>query len=145
MVRARRRARRLALQALYEADAVGHNAEAVLARLLEESELSEDNAAFAGELVKGVNGHKAEIDRHIHTFAPAWPLSQMPVIDRNVLRLAIFEIIIDNRIPVKIGINEAVELAKSFGGDSAPKFVNGVLGSIVLKLKKNESVESKGG
>ena len=145
MVRARRRARRLALQALYEADAVGHNAEAVLTRLLEESKLSEDNAAFAGELVKGVNGHKAEIDRHIHTFAPAWPLSQMPVIDRNVLRLAIFEIIIDNRIPVKIGINEAVELAKSFGGDSAPKFVNGVLGSIVLKLKKNESVESKGG
>ena len=141
MVKARRRARRLALQALYEADTAHHDAEAVLTRLLEESKLSEDNSTFARELVQGVIAHKAEIDRHIHTYAPAWPLSQMPVIDRNILRLAILEIIIDNRIPVKIGINEAVELAKSFGGDSAPKFVNGVLGSIVLKLKKNESVE----
>ena len=141
MVKARRRARRFALQALYEADTAHHDAEAVLTRLLEESKLSEDNSTFARELVQGVIAHKAEIDRHIHTYAPAWPLSQMPVIDRNILRLAILEIIIDNRIPVKIGINEAVELAKSFGGDSAPKFVNGVLGSIVLKLKKNESVE----
>ena len=141
MVRARRRARRLALQALYEADTAHHDAEAVLMRLLEESRLSADNSTFARELVQGVIAHKAEIDGHIHTYAPAWPLSQMPVIDRNILRLAILEIIIDNRIPVKIGINEAVELAKSFGGDSAPKFVNGVLGSIVLKLKKNESVE----
>ncbi len=145
MVTARRKARRLALQALYEADLVGHNAEAVLARLIDQEKLSEDNASFASELVRGVTEHRKELDRNIHKHAKAFPVAQIPVIDRNVLRLAIYEIIIDNRIPVKIGINEAVELAKSFGTDSSPKFVNGVLGSIVLKLDKNESVESKGG
>ena len=66
----------------------------------------------------------------------------IPPVDRNVLRLAIFEIIIDNRTPVRVGINEAVELAKAFGSDSSPKFINGVLGSIVLKLKDSESVET---
>ena len=145
MITARRKARRLALQALYEADLVGHDAGAVLERLLDADKLSEDNATFAREMVKGVVDHKKELDRHIHRHAKAWPVAQMPVIDRNVLRLAIYEVIIDNRIPTKIGINEAVELAKSFGGDSSSKFVNGVLGSIVLKLDKSESVESKGG
>ena len=145
MITARRKARRLALQALYEADLVGHDAGAVLERLLDADKLSDDNATFAREMVKGVVDHKKELDRHIHRHAKAWPVAQMPVIDRNVLRLAIYEVIIDNRIPAKIGINEAVELAKSFGGDSSSKFVNGVLGSIVLKLDKSESVESKGG
>jgi N utilization substance protein B len=142
MVRARRKARKLALQALYEADTVGHDAEAVLARSLEEGGLDEDNAGFAREVVRGVIQHKKEIDRHIRAHAPSWPVSQIPPIDRNVLRLAIFEIIIDNRTPVRVGINEAVELAKAFGSDSSPKFINGVLGAIVLKLKDNESVES---
>ena len=145
MITARRKARRLALQALYEADLVGHDAGAVLERLLDADKLSDDNATFAREMVKGVVDHKKELDRHIHRHAKAWPVAQMPVIDRNVLRLAIYEVIIDNRIPAKIGINEAVELAKSFGGDSSSKFVNGVLGSIVVKLDKSESVESKGG
>ncbi len=145
MITARRKARRLALQALYEADLVGHDAEAVIARLLEGVKLSQDNASFARDVVRGVTDHKTEIDRHIRKHAPAWPVAQISVIDRNVLRLAIYEIIIDNRIPVTIGINEAVELAKDFGGDSSPKFVNGVLGSVVLKLKKSESVETKGG
>ena len=145
MITARRKARRLALQALYEADLVGHDAGVVLERLLDADKLSDDNATFAREMVKGVVDHKKELDRHIHRHAKAWPVAQMPVIDRNVLRLAIYEVIIDNRIPTKIGINEAVELAKSFGGDSSSKFVNGVLGSIVLKLDKSESVESKGG
>ena len=132
----------IALQTLYETDTVGHDAEAVLARFLEEGGLDDANAGFARGLVQGVMRHKAQIDRQIKTHAPAWPVSQMPAIDRNILRLAIFEIIIDNRIPVRIGVNEAVELAKAFGSDSSPKFINGVLGSIVLKLKDNESVES---
>jgi N utilization substance protein B len=142
MVRARRKARKLALQALYEADVVGHDADSVLGRFLKENDLDEDNAGFAREIVQGVVQHKAEIDRHIRANAPSWPVSQIPVIDRNVLRLAIFEIIIDNRTPVRVGINEAVELAKAFGSDSSPKFINGVLGSIVLKLKDSQSVES---
>jgi N utilization substance protein B len=130
MIKGRRKARAVALQALYEADAVGHDAQRALARLLDEAGLSEENAGFARELVDGVMHHKDGIDRHIAHFAPAWPIAQIPVIDRNVLRLAIFEILIDNRVPVKVGINEAVELAKTFGSDNSPKFINGVLGSV---------------
>jgi N utilization substance protein B len=120
----------LAVQALYEADSVGHEAGKVLDRLLSEEELSEDNADFARDLVKGVVQNKEKIDENIRRFAPAWPVAQIPVIDRNILRLAIFEILLDNKVPVKVAINEAVELAKLFGSDSSPKFVNGVLGSV---------------
>ncbi len=139
----RSKARAVALQALYEVDAVGHPAEQVLARLLEETGFPEDKSIFARELVQGVIGHMPEIDRSIKQFAPAWPVSQIPVIDRNILRLAIFEILLDNKIPVRIVINEAVELAKSFGSDSTPKFINGVLGSVVSHLKDNQAVETK--
>ena len=109
---------------------VGHNAEAALGRLLEGGPLSEDGTVFARGLVGGVIAHREEIDRHIRKFAPAWPLEQMPAVDRNILRLAIFEVLLDNSVPVKVGINEAVELAKTFGSDSSPKFINGVLGSV---------------
>ena len=62
--------------------------------------------------------------------APAWPIDQIPAIDRNILRLAIYEVVIDNKVPMRAAINEAVELAKTYGGDNSPKFVNGVLGSV---------------
>jgi N utilization substance protein B len=130
MVGTRRKVRMLAVQALYEADSVGHEAEKVLDRSLSEEELSEDNANFARDLVKGVVQNKEKIDENIRRFAPAWPIAQIPVIDRNILRLAIFEILLDNKVPVKVAINEAVELAKLFGSDSSSKFVNGVLGSV---------------
>jgi len=130
MAGARRRAREIALQALYEVDSVGHGVEATLAHLLSEAGLSEENAAFARELVNGVIQHREKIDQHIQRFAPAWPIKQIAVIDRNILRLAIFEILLDNKVPVKVAINEAVELAKTFGSDNSPKFVNGVLGSV---------------
>jgi N utilization substance protein B len=127
---ARRKARAIALQALYEFDAVGHDVERALARLLAEGRLSEENAAFARGLVSGVLQNKERIDQHIKNFAPAWPVKQIPIIDRNILRLAIFEILLDNNVPVKVAINEAVELAKMFGSDNSSKFVNGVLGSV---------------
>ena len=120
----------LALQTLYEVDVAGHKAEETLAVHLEGVSLSEESATFARELVLGVTKNKREIDRYIRKFAPAWPVAQIPAIDRNILRLAIFEILLDNRVPVKVGINEAVELAKTFGSDSSPKFINGVLGSV---------------
>ena len=117
---ARRKARMLALQALYEADSAGHEAEQAITHLLDNTGLSEDNSAFACQLVSGVLQH----------FAPAWPLEQIPAVDRNILRVAIFEILFDDEVPVKVTINEAVELAKKFGGDSSPRFINGVLGSV---------------
>jgi N utilization substance protein B len=120
----------MALQALYEVDTTGHDPEGILARLLGEENLSPELAQFAGELVRGALENGGQIDAHIRRFAPAWPVEQIPVVDRNILRLAIFEILLDNRVPVKAAINEAVELAKTFGSDTSPKFVNGVLGSV---------------
>ncbi|HLB27649.1 MAG TPA: transcription antitermination factor NusB [Dehalococcoidales bacterium] len=137
MVWLRRKARGLALQALYEIDSAGHSAAEVLKRLLGEEKLSEENAAFVHELVNGVIDNKENLDQHIRSFAPAWPLEQIPVIDRNILRLAIFEILIDNKVPLKVAINEAVELAKTFGAEASPRFINGVLGSVsALVLNK---------
>ncbi len=136
MAGARRKARKLALQMLYEIDTVGHEVEGVITRLLADGKLSEENAVFTSELVKGVIQNKAKIDHTIRSFAPAWPIEQIPVVDRNILRLAIFEILLDNKVPVKVAINEAVELAKSFGGENSPKFVNGVLGSVSAVASK---------
>ncbi len=130
MIGTRRKARALALQALYEVDSAGHGAEEVVTRLLTEETLPEENANFTRELVSGVIHNKQKIDENIQSFAPAWPIEQIPIVDRNILRLAIFEILLDNKVPVKVAINEAVELAKKFGSDSSPKFVNGVLGSV---------------
>ena len=129
MFGARRRARALALQALYEVDAARHDAAEVVSRLLAGEELAEENTSFVHELVNGVIQNKKKIDENIQSFAPAWPIEQMPIVDRNILRLAIFEILIDNKVPAKVAINEAVELAKTFGSNNSAKFVNGVLGS----------------
>ncbi len=130
MAGARRKARALALQVLYEVDSVGHEVAGVVNRLLAKGGLSEENANFVRELVSGVIQHKEKIDENIQSLAPAWPLEQIPVVDRNILRLAILEILLDNKVPVKAAINEAVELAKTFGSDNSSKFVNGVLGSV---------------
>ena len=132
----RRQARIIALQTLYEIDFTSHNAEEILLRTLQEKPLPEDAADFARGLVGGVLQNKQSIDSKIVKFAPAFPVEQMAGIDRNILRLAIFEVLFDNNVPVKVAINEAVELAKKFGSDTSPKFVNGVLGSVIRDFKE---------
>jgi len=138
MAGGRRKARSIALQALYEIDSVQHDPEETLRNLREEQGLSEETFKFAGELVNGVIRYKEKLDAQIHRYAPAWPIEQIAYIDRNILRLAIFEILIDNKIPVKVAINEAVELAKNFGGDSSSKFINGVLGAVSANISKED-------
>jgi N utilization substance protein B len=130
MTGARRKARAVALQVLYEVDAVGHKPEEVIKHSLEEEPLTEENVVFVKELVSGVLNNKKQIDANIKQFAPAWPIAQISVIDRNILRIAIFEILFDDKTPIKVAINEAVELAKNFGSDSSPRFINGVLSSV---------------
>ncbi len=130
MIGMRRKAREAALQALYEIDASRHNADKVITRIAIELNLPEEGVDFARSLVTGIISNIKEIDRTIKNFAPAWPLDQISIVDRNILRLAIFEIIIDNKVPLKVAINEAIELAKSFGTDNSSKFINGVLGSV---------------
>ena len=108
MTSARRKARAIALKAMYEFDAVGHDAMTVAERFLTEAGLSEENNEFVRSLVSGVTQNRVKIDDNIKTFAPLWPLEQISLIDRNILRLAIFEILFDNRIPVKVAINEVL-------------------------------------
>ena len=115
---------------LYEADSSGHKTDDILARLKAEHRLDSESSVFIHQLVDGAVRHRNEIDARIKEFAPAWPLEQLPIADRNILRLAIFEILHDNKAPLKVAINEAIELAKKFGGDGSAKFINGVLSSV---------------
>ncbi len=126
----RRKARIAALKALFEVDSAHHPPGQILDRLLEESPLSDDAAEFARQLVRGVIDNGERLDEIIRKNAPAWPLEQVAAVDRNILRLAIYEVVVDNKVPMRAAINEAVELAKEFGGDASPKFVNGGLGSV---------------
>jgi len=132
----RRKARTLALQVLFEVDSVAHDAEQALERLVVEASLPEEGVNFARELVAGVLTNKERIDNIIQTHAPAWPVAQMAAIDRNILRLAMFEILLNNKVPVKAAINEAVELAKTFGSENSPKFINGVLGTVSAQANR---------
>ena len=134
----RRRGRELALLSLYEADLVGHDPMAVLDRTPDDDAPSEAIAsARARRLVAGVFRERAAIDREIVRAAPAWPLEQMPAVDKSLLRLAIYEILFDNRqVPTKAAINEAVEIAKRFGSENSSRFVNGVLGTVVAGQEK---------
>jgi N utilization substance protein B len=127
---ARHKARELALQVLYEIDSVGHKPDETLERILSKIEISADASDFVTGLVNGVIENREQLDQNIRDFAPAWPLNQISIIDRNILRLAIFEILHDNKIPVKVAINEAVELAKTYGSNNSSRFINGVLGSV---------------
>lgn len=127
----RRRARSLALQILYEVDCVGHPVEEVLARRLGNNEsLSDEAVEFIRRLVLGTLKTKSDVDAMIAKCAPEWPVEELAVIDRNILRLALWEFNISGETPVKIAINEAVELAKRFSSDSSPRFINGVLGTL---------------
>ena len=91
---------------------------------------------FARALVHGVIAYLPYMDRLIARFAPEWPLDQMAVIDRNILRIAMYEFLVTDETPVKVAINEAVELAKVYGSDSAPRFINGVLGTLADHLEE---------
>ena len=130
MIGERRKAREVALQALYEIDLTGHATGEVMDRIIEANTLTAESASFARELLDGVMLNREKIDDQIRHFAPAWPLDQMAVVDRSILRLATYELLHNNKVPVKVAINEAVDLAKSFGADSSPRFINGVLSSI---------------
>ena len=140
-MRPRHQARVLALQALYQEDLVGHPPGAALEALLESAEEGEPlppgTAEYARHLISGIVRNREAIDRLITQAAPSWPMAQMPPIDKSILRLAIFELLFDNSsVPTKVAINEAVELAKEFGGENTAKFVNGVLGTIASSKGK---------
>ncbi|MFA6215283.1 MAG: transcription antitermination factor NusB [Patescibacteria group bacterium] len=138
-------ARTIALQTLYQWDFNGQskdNLSAITKRNLKDFAPQFDDNGFIDKLVSGVIKNQKEIDGLITKYAPEWPLEQITMVDRNVLRIGIQEMKFDPEIPEKVAINEAIELAKTFGGESSGKFVNGVLGTIYKEILK-ENPEGK--
>jgi N utilization substance protein B len=129
----RTRARSVALQALYEIDLAGHPPGIVLEERILDSELEASLAEFARQIVMGVHPLAVQLDHFIAQHAPEWPLDQIAIIDRNILRIALWEIAVSDETPIKVAINEAIELSKTYGSDSTPRFVNGVLGSLAAR------------
>ncbi len=126
----RTRARSLALQVLYEVDIANHLPGDIYKSRLEETPLSEELSEFARQIIFGVIPLTPTLDQIIASYAPEWPLDQIAAIDRNILRMALWEFAVYHDTPIKVAINEAVELAKQYGSDSAPRFINGVLGAL---------------
>ena len=132
----RTRARGVALQALYEVDLTGHVPLVVIRERIEEADLEAELADFAFQIVRGVWPIINDLDAYIAENAPEWPLDQVAAIDRNILRMALWEFAVSNETPIKVAINEAVELGKVYGSDSSARFINGVLGSLSGQLNK---------
>jgi len=123
-------ARTLALQILFEIDVAGHEATDVLRRYGDDESLPQPVRHYTERLVSGVLEHLDSIDSEIAESAPSFPVSQLPAVDRNILRVAIYEVRSEHDVPLKAAINEAIELAKLYGGDTSGRFVNGVLGTV---------------
>jgi N utilization substance protein B len=124
----------VALQILYELDLTAHDPADALVRAFGEQPAPPPVRAHVERLVRGVLSHQLEIDPLIHAAAPAFPLAQLAAVDRNILRLAIYELMFEPEVPPRVAINEAVELAKHFGGDNSGRFVNGVLGTVGARI-----------
>ena len=141
-MKSRTKARSIALQVLYEVDISGHPPGLVLEQRLADDPLEKNLADFTQQIVTGVLPQVVRLDNFIAQHAPEWPLDQVAVIDRNILRIALWEFAVAGCTPVKVAINEAIELSKLFGSDSTPRFVNGVLGS--LAARQNEIQQAFG-
>lgn len=139
-MKARTKARGIALQVLYEYDLSGHAPLLSLSHRLEEEPIEEKLVEFTTKIITSILPIIEKLDELIAVHAPEWPMDQLAVIDRNILRIALWEFAIEQCTPVKVAINEAIELAKVFGSDATPRFVNGVLGS--LANKQNEIIQN---
>jgi N utilization substance protein B len=135
-MKSRTKARSVALQVLYEVDLTGHTPGSVFEQRLEEEPLETGLSEFTSQIIFGVFPLFEKLDKFIAQHAPEWPMDQVAVIDRNIIRIALWEFAVSDMTPIKVAINEAVELAKVFGSDSTPRFVNGVLGA--LANRQNE-------
>jgi N utilization substance protein B len=135
-MKSRTKARSIALQVLYEIDMTGHEpGQALMERLVEEP-LDDVLSEFSRQIVFGVMPLTQKLDDFIAQHAPEWPLDQVAAIDRNILRIALWEFAVSGCTPIKVAINEAIELAKYYGSDSTPRFVNGVLGSLANRQQE---------
>lgn len=139
----RRRARHQALHILYQKEITGEPVAAIIGRGSYNAEEDGEPVEFALELVKGVEAHQGSIDSLIEGISENWALSRMPLVDRNILRLAVYEMFFADSIPPSVSINEAVEMAKLYGGEDSSKFVNGVLGRVAEQVQPDAGEESE--
>lgn len=123
-------ARRVALQALYEIDTTRHLIEDVVSYHLDYNTEIRKVKSYMMRLIQGVHANREQLDKIIREYAPEWPLEQLAVVDRNILRIALFEFAIDQRTPISVAIDEAVTLARVFGAEGSVRFINGVLGAL---------------
>jgi N utilization substance protein B len=142
----RHQARILALQYLFSVHfdsehtlPEGEVTDAMLSQTAESAEMTDYDGKLAGKLVNGVQGMIKDIDAYITEYAPQWPIEQIQKVDLEILRIALWEGFLSETTPPKVAIDEAIEIAKEFGGDASSKFINGVLGSIYEKEQKNGS------
>ena len=129
----------LALQALFAQD-VCDQSQDPLEWLADEDDCRVDSVSLARELVDGVRSESVALDQKIYDYAPAWPTDQLSVVDRNILRIGLYEVLVHKKAPLKSVVNEAVELAKDFGSDTSGRFVNGVLGSVVSDVGEQVTI-----
>ena len=134
--------RSIAMQSLYEWDFFGKkvNLEKIVERNIKEFGPGLEDTSFVWQLITGIVQHLQEIDKIIEKAAPEWPIDQISIVDRNVLRIGLYELLYSDKtaVPPKVAINESIELAKSFGGESSGKFINGVLGTVYKEIEKTE-------
>ncbi len=145
-MKSRTKARSVALQVLYELDQSNHLPGEILSQRIAEYPLEEKLQKFVNEIVTGVVPVTSTLDTLISQYAPEWTFDQVAIIDRNILRIALWELLDSDETPTKVIINEAIERGKQFGSDSSPRFINGVLGSLVtnqneIKQKYHKLVE----
>ena len=135
-MKSRTKARGIALQALYEIDLTGHAPGTAIEERLSDEPMEKSLSDFVRQIVTSVLPLAVRLDNVIAQHAPEWPMDQVAVIDRNILRIALWEFAVEECTPVKVAINEAIELAKIYGSDSTPRFVNGVLGSLAARQEE---------
>jgi transcription antitermination protein NusB len=140
-------ARTIAMQTLFLWDFKGKNIEVdeVAESVLTHFSPNFEDKNFVGHLLEGVKARIDTIDRYIIKYATEWPLDQITIVDRNILRIGVYELVYDKDIPAKVAINEAIEIAKTFGSESSGKFVNGVLGAIYKDIlrEKEENINAE--
>jgi N utilization substance protein B len=141
-MKSRTKARGVALQALFEYDLTGHPPALSIEQRLQEEQFEDKLKKFSEDIVLGVFPLIQKLDEIIATNAPDWPLDQVATIDRNIIRIALWEFAVEKCTPVKVAINEAIELAKVYGSDSTPRFVNGVLGSLAGRIPEIQNTIS---
>lgn len=139
-MKSRTKARGIALQALYEIDMTGHAPGTAIEERLSDDPLDDGLSEFVRQIVTGVLPITTKLDNFIAQHAPEWPMDQVAVVDRNIIRIALWEFAVEECTPVKVAINEAIELAKLYGSDSTPRFVNGVLGSLAARQDEIKQV-----